>query len=150
RPKDLGSLLALADTYSATNRPKEAEPILREALAIAGNQSNTEIARAHYLLGRILLTQPGHQDEAKHEMARVAEMQKHSGTVLTAEARSVGAGSLLRQEAFVETQPASGATQAEGPESHAADDLRATIADAYNNLGAIAGNAHDFAAAAND
>ena len=150
-PKDLQTLLALADTYTATNRSKDAEPLLRQALAIAGDQSGSEIARAHYLLGRILLTQSGHQEEAKREMALVAEMQKHSGTVLTADARSVGAGSLLRQEAFIENQAAPPSTnQPEGPEAHAADDLRATIADAYNNLGAIAGNAHDFAAAAND
>ena len=150
-PKDLQTLLALADTYTATNRPKDAEPVLRDALAIAGDPNNSEIARAHYLLGRILLAQPGHQEEAKHEMALVAEMQKHSGTVLTADARSVGAGSLLRQEAFIENQaPTSSTNQPESPESHAADDLRATIADAYNNLGAIAGNSHDFAAAANN
>jgi len=149
RPKDMVSLLALAETYSATSRPKDAEPILRQVLTLAGNQSNTEIARAHYLLGRILISQPGHQEEAKKEMALVAEMQKHSGTVLTADARSVGAGSLLRQEAFVENQPAESA-QAAQPESHEADDLRASIADAYNNLGAITGNDHDFKAAANN
>ncbi|HYM79276.1 MAG TPA: tetratricopeptide repeat protein [Candidatus Dormibacteraeota bacterium] len=148
RPKDLGSLISLADTYVTTNRAKDAEPILRQALAIAGNQPTQEVVRAHYLLGRILLAQSGHQDEAKHELAVVAELQKHSGTVLTADARAAGAGSLLRQEAFVENQPVT--SQPEGPEAHAADDLRATIADAYNNLGAIAGNAHDFAAAAND
>jgi tetratricopeptide (TPR) repeat protein len=149
-PKDVQTLLALADTYTATNRPKDAEPVLRQALAIAGDQSGSEIARAHYLLGRILLSQPSHQDEAKHEMAIVAEMQKHSGTVLTADARSVGAGSLLRQESFVENQPDRSTSPPTAPETHEADDLRATIADAYNNLGAIAGNAHDFAAAAND
>jgi len=148
-PKDMASLLALAETYTATNRPNDAEPILRQVLAVAGNQSNTEIARAHYLLGRILLSQPGHQDEAKKEMALVAEMQKHSGTVLTADARSVSAGSLLRQEAFVENQPAE-PTPPVQPESHEADNLRATIADAYNNLGAIAGNARDFASAASN
>jgi len=151
RPKEVQTLLALADTYTATNRPKDAEPVLRDALAIAGDQTNSEITRAHYLLGRILLAQPGHQEEARHEMALVAEMQKHSGTVLTADARSVGAGSLLRQEAFLENPAATSATdRPESPESHAADDLRATIADAYNNLGAIAGNSHDFAAAANN
>jgi tetratricopeptide (TPR) repeat protein len=148
-PKDLPSLIALADTYVATNRPNDAETILRQALAVAGDQKTQEIARAHYLLGRILLAQPGHQDEAKHELTLVAEIQKHSGTVLTADARAAGAGSLLRQEASLENQPAS-STQPTGRESHAADDLRATIADAYNNLGAIAGNARDFASAAND
>jgi len=147
-PKDLQTLLALADTYTATNRPKDAEPVLREALAIAGDRTNLEITRAHYLLGRILLAQPGHQEEANREMALVAEMQKHSGTVLTADARSVGAGSLLRQESFVENQPSASSTETTQPESHEADDLRATIADAYNNLGAIAGNSQDFAAAA--
>jgi tetratricopeptide (TPR) repeat protein len=149
-PKDLASLIALGDTYVATNRPKDAEEILRKALAVAGSQTSQEIARAHYLLGRILLAQPGHQDEAKHELAVVGEMQKHSGTVLTADARAAGAGSLLRQEESVESQPSASHTEPSGPDAHAADDLRATIADAYNNLGAIAGNAHDFAAAAND
>jgi len=150
RPKDVASLLALADTYSATNRPKDAEPVLRQALELAGNNTSQEIARAHYLLGRILLAQPGHQDEAKKELALVSEMQKHSGTVLTADARSVAPGSPLRQEAINESLPAPSANRPEGPESQAADTLRATIADAYNNLGAIAGNAHDFASAAND
>jgi tetratricopeptide (TPR) repeat protein len=150
RPKDPASLLALADTYVATSRPKDAEEILRQALAAAGNQTTQEIVRAHYLLGRILLAQPGHQDEAKHELALVAEMLTHSGTVLTADARAAGAGSLLRQEAFVANQPAASPTEPTGPETHAADDLRTSIADAYNNLGAIAGNAHDFTAAAND
>ncbi|HET6175410.1 MAG TPA: tetratricopeptide repeat protein [Candidatus Sulfotelmatobacter sp.] len=151
RPSDQASLLALADTYSATNRTKEAEATLRQTLAAAGDQTSQEIARAHYLLGRILLAQPGKQEEAKHELSLVAEMQKHSGTVLTADARAAGAGSLLRQEQAVDIQPPpSSPAEPAGPESHAADDLRATIADAYNNLGAIAGNAHDFAAAATD
>ena len=149
-PRDMPSLLALADTYTATNRPRDAEPILRQALAIAGDQTSEEIARAHYLLGRILLARPGRENEAKSELALVAEMQKHSGTVLTADARAASAGSLLRQEASVETQQADSSTQSTDPESHVADELRATIADAYNNLGAITGNAHDFAAAAND
>lgn len=150
RPNNQASLLALAETYSATNRPQEASGILRRLLSAAGSQTSQEVARAHYLLGRILLAQPGKQEEAKRELALVAEIQKHSGTVLTADARAAGADSLLREEAFVAGQPAPSATQPTGPESHAADDLRATIADAYNNLGAIAGNAHDFAAAAND
>src|SRR5437660_2305867 len=150
RPKDLGSLIALADTYVATSRPKDAEEILRQSLAVGESQTSQEIARAHYMLGRILLAQGGHQEEAKHEFALVDELQKHSGTVLTADARAVGAGSLLRQEAFGDSQPAASETEATGPNAHAADDLRSAIADAYNNLGAIAGNAHDFTAAAND
>ena len=150
RPKDIASLISLGETYVATSRPKDAEEILRQALTAAGNQTGQEIARAHYLLGRILLNQPGHQEEGKHELAVVAEIQKHSGTVLSADARAAGAGSLLRQEALVENQPAASPAEPTGPEAHAADELRATIADAYNNLGAIAGNAHDFATAAND
>ena len=148
QPKDLGSLIALADVYVATKRPQAAEAVLRQALAVAGNQTSADIVRAHYLLGRILLAQPGHQDEAKHELAQVAEMQKHSGTVLTADARAAGAGSLLRQEAFSENEPLT--SEPAGPESHEADDLRASIADAYNNLGAIAGDGKDFPTAAND
>lgn len=149
RPKDLQALLALGDTYMATNRPKDAEVILRQALAIAGNQTSREITRAHYLLGRILLSQPGHQEEGKKELALVAEMQKHSGTVLTADARAVGAGSVLREEAEAPAAATDAAAESAGPESHAADQLRASIADSYNNLGAIAGNEKDFATAAN-
>src|SRR5205807_3236137 len=131
RPKDIASLIALADTYVATSRPKDAEEILRQALAVGKNQTSQEIARAHYLLGRILLAQPGHQEEAKREFALVAELQKHSGTVLTADARAAGAGSLLRKEAFVENHPAAPATEPTGPNAHAADDLRSAIAVAY-------------------
>jgi tetratricopeptide (TPR) repeat protein len=148
QPKDLESLIALGDVYVATKRPQAAEAVLRQALAVAGNQTSGEIVRAHYLLGRILLSEPGHQDEAKHELGLVAEMQKHSGTVLTADARAAGAGSLLRQEAFSENEPVT--SMPAGPASHEADDLRASIADAYNNLGAIAGNGKDFSTAASD
>jgi len=147
-PKDLQALLALGDTYMATKRPKDAEVMLRQALAIAGNQTSREITRAHYLLGRILLAQPGHEEEGKKELALVAEMQKHSGTVLTADARAVGAGSVLREEAEAPSANTEATPESSGPETHAADQLRATIADSYNNLGAIAGNEKDFAAAA--
>lgn len=149
-PKYLEAQLALADTYNATRRPREAETPLRKALEIAGGATGREIARAHYLLGRVLLAQPDKQDEGKRELAIAAEMQKHSGTVLTADARSMGAGSVLREEVSAEAPAERSESEAgtQGPESHAADQLRATIADAYNNLGAIAGNAHDFAAAA--
>ena len=147
RPKDILALVALADTFIATKRAKEAEATLRRVLAEAGNQTGQEIARAHYLLARLLLAQPGRQDEAKRELAIVAEMQKHSGTVLTADARAAGAGSILREEAEAPPERVA-ATGPPPPESHAADQLRATIADAYNNLGAIAGDEKDFAAAA--
>ena len=148
RPKSLQALLALGDTYMATHRPKDAEAILRRALAVAGNQTSMEITRAHYLLGRILLAQPGHQDEGKRELALVAELQKRSGTVLTADARAVGAGSVLREEAEASPEQVDSAAEPAGPEAHAADQLRASIADAYNNLGALAGNDKDFATAA--
>ena len=149
-PKHLEAQLALADTYNAIRRSKDAEGALRKALDIAGTVTSREIARAHYLLGRVLLAQPDKQDEAKRELAIAAEMQKHSGTVLTADARSMGAGSVLREEAAAEapTEKPENEGEPPGPGSHAADQLRATIADAYNNLGAIAGNAHDFASAA--
>jgi hypothetical protein len=94
---DVPSLLALADTYIAINCPQNAESTLRNVIALAGARTDQDIARAHYLLGRLHLAQPTHQDEAKHEFALVADMQKASGTVLTADARAAGSGSVLRQ-----------------------------------------------------
>jgi tetratricopeptide (TPR) repeat protein len=160
-PNDVPSLLALADTYLATNRPEDAGSTLRKVVALAGARTDQDIARAHYLLGRLLLRQSGHLDEAKQEFALVADMQKASGSVLTADSRAAGSGSVLREEQAVQpvqpaaTQPAS--AQPPKDESvpvlsqvgQAADRFRSTIADAYNNLGAIAGNAHDFPSAAN-
>ena len=147
RPKDIPTLLALADTYAATQRPTEEEQILRRAIAAAGTQSTADVTRAHYLLGRLLVSQPGNEDAGRKELALVAEAQKHSGTVLTADARAMAADSPLREEGAMERE-ASAPAPSSGPESHAADDLRARVADAYNNLGAIAGDAHDFRAAA--
>jgi len=91
-PNDTQALLALVETYTATGRSKDAEATLRRVIALSGNRTDQETARAHYLLGRILVAQAGHEEEAKHELALAAEMQKHSGTVLTADARAVGAG----------------------------------------------------------
>lgn len=152
-PKDLQALLALAETYIAIHRPQDAESTLRRVVALAGARTDQEIARAHYLLGRLLLGQPGHADEAKREFALVAEMQKVSGTVLTADARAVGAGSVLRQESLVEAQPETHPEKREAAPQQpqggeAVDQFRSAVADAYNNLGAIAGDGHDFASAA--
>ena len=146
---DTQALLALVETYTASSRPKDAETALRRVLALSGNRTDQETARAHYLLGRLLVAQPGHEDEAKHELAVAAEMQKHSGTVLTADARAVGAGSVLRREASAEMQPAKNkATPQSAQDANAAGPLPSTVADAYNNLGAIAGNNRDFSSAA--
>lgn len=148
QPRNLAVMMALADTYIGTKRPKRAEEILRRVISMGESQVTSDITRAHYLLGRLLISQPGHEEEGKRELALVAEMQKHSGTVLTADARETAASSPLREEAMGPGESSPAVTQPTGPESHAADDLRARIADAYNNLGAIAGDAHDFPSAA--
>ena len=73
------SLLQLAEVYTETNRPHEAEKKLREAISIATETGNDgQAGRSHYQLGRIL-EKTGRSQEAVQEMKIVAEIQKRLG-----------------------------------------------------------------------
>ncbi len=144
-PRDPDTLLSLGQLYVDTNRPVDAEPVLRKAIALTTDPSRNhyQVQRAHYLLGRVLL-QTGHVEEAKAEMQTstsllklsTLENQGKSAGEITAEAHSLSrsAPPVLDPQAL---------QQINGIEKQ----LSPAIADSYNNLGAISAHDGDYATA---
>jgi tetratricopeptide (TPR) repeat protein len=157
-PRDLQSLLQLAEVYAATNRLPEAEKTLRTAISIAADNSESEgqASRAHYLLGRIL-EQTGRRSEAAQEMKTVEDIQKRLGpsSMQTASNAGTTAPTTVGSATALMTKEAKDQPKQNGvpPEKLAqlaqfVAGLKPAIADAYNNLGAIAAGGHDFTTAA--
>ena len=148
QPEDLNTLICLAETYMAAGRAGEAEARLQKAIAVSnaapGQQS--QVNRAHYLLGRVLMKQ-GRVEEAKQQMRMSASggsLAADSG--LAGEPRMISSGSLVQQE--------SRERSADMAQSHSSDEMKKVdalreqmapaIADGYNNLGALAAMHHDY------
>jgi len=149
-PKNPDPILSLGQLYNELNRATDAETALRKAIALTTDVSRNhyQVQRAHYLLARLLL-QSGRQDEGKAEMQLSQELMQKS--VLSNQGKdpgasqNVGAGAsdapaVVAKE--VVADPAA-AKQVEAFESQ----VGPVVADAYNNLGAIAAGDNDFASA---
>jgi Ca-activated chloride channel family protein len=155
-PKDLGTMLQLAVVYNDTNRPPQAESILRRAIAAAETAPASDAYaanRVHYMLGQ-LLERSGRQEEGQQELKLFATREKQrqgvSGSV--AEERTVSSGSLAGREKEKADQPDQKKLTSASPEQLKQLDafvnqLSPAIADAYNNLGAFSAERKDFAAA---
>jgi len=143
-PRDLQTLLQLAEVYTDTNRFSEAEKTLRRAILLAADNSENQgqASRAHYLLGRTL-EKTGRQKEAAAEMKVVAEIQKRLGpsSMQTADARTTKEAQDKPQQDGVSADKLAQLAQF-------VNGLRPAIADAYNNLGAISAGGRDFSTAA--
>jgi tetratricopeptide (TPR) repeat protein len=155
-PQDLGTMLQLAVVYNETNRPPQAEAILRKAIAAAETAPASDAYaanRVHYMLGQ-LLERSGRQEEGQKELklfaAREKQRQAVSGSV--AEERTVSSGSLAGKEKEKADQPEQKQLTSASPEqlkqlNAFVSQLSPAIADAYNNLGAFSAERKDFAAA---
>ena len=158
-PKNPDTSVSLGQLYVETSRPADAEAALRKAIALTTDVSRNhfQVQRAHYLLARLLL-QSGRQDEGKAEMQISQELMQKS--VLRNQGRDVSGG--MAQPAPGGRSPSSEMTPAssQGALSPQAADavavnqvatfeaqLGPAIADAYNNLGAIAAGNNNFAEA---
>jgi len=146
--QDLNTLVNLAEVYIALDRSAEAEAMLRKEISLAqsaGDQRRN--GRAHYLLGRMLV-KAGKREEAKQEMAIAAQQDDTRGMSSgpAAEARVIGSSSLAQQET---------PDRSEHPAAHAAPEelqkleqfkaqVTPAIAEAYNNLGALAAGNRSF------
>jgi len=140
KPGDPAALLLMAELFSSTARDPQAEPLLRKAISVLGESSppKYDAIRAHYILGR-LLQRNGKQEEAAKELRLSEQLRKQlrdaSGSALkdrTAQgpqqnpppeemARAVTAEDRAQAAAFVRQ-------------------LSPAIAEAFDNLGAIAAN----------
>lgn len=150
-PRDLESLLRLAEVYNATNRSPQAEESLRKAISIAADhpENQGQASRAHYLLGRIL-EKTGRSAEAQQEMKTVAEIQKRLGPS-SMQTAAEGTGSVTAgratKEAKDEPKPSDVPPEKLAQLTQFVTALKPEITDAYNNLGALAAEGNDFSAA---
>ena len=138
KPADIATLLLTAEFDSGTHRDSDAEPLLRKAIALAGDSPlNYEIVRAHYMLGRIL-QRSGRTDEAAKELALSEELRLkfRAASGNTPSDRTPG--------------PRPDRPSADNPKTVSAEErlkaesfirqLSPAVAEAFNNLGAIAAN----------
>lgn len=149
-PQNPDAYVSLGQLYNELNRPSDAEAALRKAIALTTDVSRNhyQIQRAHYLLARLLL-QSGRQDEGKAEMQISQELMEKS--VLRNQGKDPGAG----EDAETAAPDAPVAAAKEAPPDPAMvkqvgsfeKQLGPAVADAYNNLGAIAAGNNDFATA---
>ena len=147
-PGDPDTLLSLGQLYMDTNRPVDAELVLRKSIGLTTDPSRNhyQVQRAHYLLGRVLL-QTGRTDEGKAEMKTSSDLLKlssmqnqgmSSSEIATADAASRGLGKPIAPP--IDPQALH---QVEDREKR----LSLALADSYNNLGAITARDKDFPAA---
>jgi tetratricopeptide (TPR) repeat protein len=148
-PRNPDNPLLLGQIYIQLNRPTEAEQALRKAIDLTTDLSRNhyQVQRAHYLLGR-LLVQAGHLDEAKQQMQISAKLLKLN--TLRDQARMTGApmGAAAGIAPF-QRAPDPGPMDVKARQALDAFAKRAApaIADSYNNLGAMAAGASEFATA---
>jgi len=148
-PRNPDNPLLLGQVYMQLNRPADAERELRRAIALTTDLSRNhyQVQRAHFLLGR-LLVQTGHTDEAKKEMQISASLLKQN--MLRDQAKLKGApmgdaAGIAPFQPQPDANPLSGNARKELEEFTAR--AAPAIADSYNNLGAIAAGAGEFATA---
>jgi len=143
-PRDVQSLLQLAEVYADTNRLTAAEKELRLAISIATETGNDgQAGRAHYQLGRIL-EKTGRSPEAVQEMKIVAEIQKRLGP-----SSAQVTGEKTTKEAQDQRKPKGISPEKLAQLNQYVAGLTPAIADACINLGAISVNGSDFPAAVN-
>ena len=155
-PKNRDPLVYLGQLFADTGRDEEAEAAMRKA--IAQSQSGPDdilISRAHYVLGRLLLKK-GRNEEGQREL----EISKDLRDRKRPSDQSPDPAPDRKGRKFAEAGNSSegndgvvpGAPKPASPEvlkqALALDEeLRLLIADAYNNLGVIAAQKKQFAAA---
>jgi tetratricopeptide (TPR) repeat protein len=157
-PKNPDPLVYLGQLFADAGRNEEAETTLRKAIALGQNAvpDDVLISRAHYILGRILLTK-GRREEGQKELEVSKDLRDSMRpTDHSPDAAPDSKGQKFAEAAnFSEGKDAAlpDASQPASPEllkqAHALDEeLKLSISDAYNNLGVIAAQKKQFAAAA--
>jgi tetratricopeptide (TPR) repeat protein len=142
-------LIYLGQLYSESGRPQQAVDALKNAIELTKDESRNEyqVNRAHYLLGRLLLsggkTEEGHQELRKSQELRTKAMQ-------LARKRSSGDAPNLAEDELPsrKQEPRRATPSAERAQAvNYINTLQPAIADSYNNLGVIAAGKHDFVSA---
>ncbi|WP_348268843.1 tetratricopeptide repeat protein [Edaphobacter paludis] len=148
-PRNPDNPLLLGQVYLQLNRPADAELALRQAIALTTDLSRNhyQVQRAHYLLGR-LLVQTRHLDEAKQEMQVSASLLKQNMQRDQAKLKGTSMGGAASIAPFQPLpDPAPMDSKARTALNAFTTRAAPAIADSYNNLGAMAAGASEFATA---
>jgi len=152
-PKNPDPLIYLGQIYSDAERDVEAEAMLRKAIALAGDSSGTDylVGRAHYVLGRLVL-KAGKKEEGEKELMASQQMRDRMNRPDSArdakmksdpELSSVSQGGEVVRPS---SPPAVPPEAAAGMRAYL-DQLKPSVADAYNNLGVIKAGQKDYTTA---
>ncbi len=152
-PSNPDGFLYLGEMYYNTNRPADAEAVLRKAIELTRDPSRNryQIKKAHFLLGRVLMQQ--HKQEAAHAEMELAQTFANKGL---SHDKSELAG-LLNNAAATGSDDVSykpGYTPDSVQQDIDREAMRSVtgfenrlanaIADSYNNLGAIAATGKSY------
>lgn len=140
KPDDPAALLLAAELFSATARDAEAEPLLRKAISSLGISTppKYDAIRAHYMLGR-MLQRTSRRDEAAKELALSEDLRKQLRAASGSTPKDRLAQGLQRSQQAEETaRPVTAEERAQA--AAFLRQLSPAMADAFNNLGAIAAN----------
>jgi len=139
KPDDPSALLLAAELFSGTARDVEAEALLRKAISalIPSSPPKYDAIRAHYMLGR-LLQRTGRQEEALKELTLSEQLRKQLRDASGGTPKDTTAKGPQQNQDEDTAKPV---TEAERAQATAfIHHLSPAIADAFNNLGAIAAN----------
>jgi tetratricopeptide (TPR) repeat protein len=167
-PKNADPLIYLGQIYADADRDAEAEAMLRKAIALSNfsinlssNSSPSDylIGRAHYVLGRVLL-KTNRREEGEKELAASQTIRdqmnrpnaaRDSKTDLKTDSKKKSDPELANvseDAALGRPSPAKEPPPQAKEEIQAfLDQLKPSLADAYNNLGVIHAGRKDFATA---
>jgi tetratricopeptide (TPR) repeat protein len=158
-PANPDAYLYLGQMYFDTHRLADAEAALRKAIKLTRDPSRNryQIQKAHFLLGRVLMTE--HRSEDAHAEMEIAhtfvdQNLSHDQGALAGLLNDHSAASTPADTPSVSTNPRSSPVQtSQDIDPAALRDLSAfekrltpAIADSYNNLGAIAASGKDYSA----
>jgi tetratricopeptide (TPR) repeat protein len=137
-PRSPDIQILLGQLYTDRNETSQAASSLRKAIALTmdASRNHFQVQRAHYMLGRILL-QTGHPEEGQNELRVSDNLLKQS--VAENQGKPTGRpaeGSAMEAVSWERSQPIDSGAQKEAEEFE--NRVQPAVADAYNNLGALA------------
>jgi tetratricopeptide (TPR) repeat protein len=168
-PKNSDPLIYLGQIYADADRDPEAEAMLRKAIALSSNLSSNGsptdylIGRAHYVLGRVLL-KTNRREEGEKELAASQTIRDQMNRPNAARDSKTDLKTDLKTDSKKMSDPELASVSEDAPMSRPSaaaeappqakeeiqaylDQLKPSLADAYNNLGVIQAGRKDFATA---
>ncbi len=142
-PANASTFLYLGRLYQETGRSSQAIAALRDSIRLTTDPAfnRYQVQKAHYLLGHLLM-ESGQAEAGKQEIQAASALLKQS----LSRDRSQLSGYLQEADASKQPgapEPQSAAEPAAAP-AQFEKQLAPAVADAYNNLGAIAAETHDL------